>query len=688
MGARVTRDPLQPPGRVHQSPCPGLAVVDRLQFLRFQQRRIQGYPRPGGDQLGQLVDLGQGDVESPTNIADGSAGRHRPVGDDLSDAVGPVASVDVVDDSSAALDIEVDVDIRHGHPLGIEEPLEDQAVLKRIDVRDPQAVGDQAAGGGAAAGADLDALLPSGPGEVPHDQEVGCEAGRPDHAQLVREPLQVLRRRVLAAPPLAQPFGRHQLQEAVSVLASGHVVERQQPLVQQGLEATAGGDLPAVVDGFQAVVELGRHLRSRADIEVGPREAQPLGFVQPAAGLDAEQDVVGLGVVLVHVVAVVGGYQWKVGLTGDLDQPLPDHPLLLHPVVLDLQEIPIGAEYLRVLPSDREGPVGIARQQSLGHLAADAAGQADQPARMLGQELVVDARLVVETLQVGLAYQLDQVAIALSVPGQQDQVEGVAVGPPLLLQVGTSRHIDLAPDDRRDPYFGGGLIELDSPGQDTVVGEGDRVLAEVVGPLGQTLDPGRSVEQGVFGVGVEVRELDGRHSCARVPELGESPPPEGFSIGDWAGPPWSGPAEQSDRLKVVGLGKHVDEPEPVQPVGSATAEGVEVACQRRDLAAEVNDRWRPGQDQPAPHLRQEAGPRGVQDHHPGRVSAAELALDRPTNGADSTGGVHLGMKLAQPGRDGVRLDHRHPGPEIGQSKAEDARPAVGVDHVRTRDLGL
>ena len=67
---------------------------------------------------------------------------------------------------------EVDVDIGHGDALGIEEALEEQDVLEGIDVGDLHGIGDEGAGGGAAAGADGDAVVAGVLDEVPDDEEV------------------------------------------------------------------------------------------------------------------------------------------------------------------------------------------------------------------------------------------------------------------------------------------------------------------------------------------------------------------------------------------------------------------------------------------------------------------------------------------------------------------------------------
>ena len=84
----------------------------------------------------------------------------------------PVLARDVVDDLAAPALAEVDVDVGQRHALGVEEALEDEVVLDRIDVGDAQAVGDEASRGRAAARPDRDAVLARVADEVPDDEEV------------------------------------------------------------------------------------------------------------------------------------------------------------------------------------------------------------------------------------------------------------------------------------------------------------------------------------------------------------------------------------------------------------------------------------------------------------------------------------------------------------------------------------
>ena len=123
----------------------------------------------GRHRLGDLVGVGVRDVHDARDVAHDGARLHRPEGDDLRDVLAAVLARDVVDDLAAAALAEVDVDVGQRHALGIEEALEDEVVLDRIDVGDAQAVGDEAAGGRAAARPDRNRLLARVADEVPDD---------------------------------------------------------------------------------------------------------------------------------------------------------------------------------------------------------------------------------------------------------------------------------------------------------------------------------------------------------------------------------------------------------------------------------------------------------------------------------------------------------------------------------------
>ena len=86
------------------------------------------------------------------------------------------------------------------------------------------------------------------------------------------------------------------------------------------LEVAAVGDRQRVGQRLRPGGELPRHLLRRAEVEVGGAVAQPLRVVHRHAGLDAEQDLVRIGVLLAEVMDVVTADQRQVQLPGDPDQ--------------------------------------------------------------------------------------------------------------------------------------------------------------------------------------------------------------------------------------------------------------------------------------------------------------------------------------------------------------------------------
>jgi hypothetical protein len=111
-----------------------------------------------GHRLGDAVTDRVRIAEHPGRVLDRGLGLDGAEGDDLRDPVLAPTLRGVADDLTAAALVEVDVDVGHRDPVGIEEPLEDQPVQDRVQTGDPQRVGDQRAGRRATAGADGDAV--------------------------------------------------------------------------------------------------------------------------------------------------------------------------------------------------------------------------------------------------------------------------------------------------------------------------------------------------------------------------------------------------------------------------------------------------------------------------------------------------------------------------------------------------
>ncbi len=150
----------------------GVGVVGGGERTFVFERFVDGDADGRRDHLGDAVDLAVGHLERAAYVLDGGLCGHRVEGDDLRDLIVAVRALDVLDDLAATVHAEVDVDIRHRDALGVEEALEEQLVLERIDVGDLHDVGDKRSGGRATAGAYRDSLLFGVTDKVPHNHEI------------------------------------------------------------------------------------------------------------------------------------------------------------------------------------------------------------------------------------------------------------------------------------------------------------------------------------------------------------------------------------------------------------------------------------------------------------------------------------------------------------------------------------
>ena len=116
----------------------GVALVGRVEDAGERDVLAHHRGRHGlGDAVGHRV---AGLTEQhPGRVLDRRLGLDRGVGDDLGDPVLAVLLGGVADHLAAPALVEVHVDVGHRDALGVEEPLEDQLVLDRVEVGDARA---------------------------------------------------------------------------------------------------------------------------------------------------------------------------------------------------------------------------------------------------------------------------------------------------------------------------------------------------------------------------------------------------------------------------------------------------------------------------------------------------------------------------------------------------------------------
>jgi hypothetical protein len=471
--------------------------------------------------LGDPVAHREGVAEDARGVLDGLLGLDGAVGDDHRDPVVAVLVGDVADHLTAPALVEVDVEVGHRDAVGVQEALEDQAVLERVEVGDPHGIGAHRARTRATARADADAVVLGPVDEVGDDEEVAGEAHAGDDAGLE---VGLLAYVVGDAVGVAEPQPLLDLldEPGVLVLPLGDREARHVGAVALGeLDVAALGDQQGVVARLGQPVAVGpqlTHLGGGLDVVAVALELEPLGVAHRAAGGDAEQVLLGGSVLLEHVVGVVGRDGRDAEVLGEPQQALADTVLDAQPVVHQLEEVVVLAEDVLEVAGCLTGLVVVADAQPRLHLARGASGRGDQPVGVLRQELAVGAWLVEEALHRRPRGEPEQVVHALGRLGEQGHV-GVGTGTgdvvvatvvpahPLLVEArGVGREVGLHADDRLDPRRASLGPEVVGPEHVAVVGHRDRAHAQLGGPLEHVSQPRRTVQHGVLGVDVEVDE--------------------------------------------------------------------------------------------------------------------------------------------------------------------------------------
>ncbi len=126
---------------------------------------------------------------------------------------------------------------------------------------------------------------------------------------------------------------------------------------------------------------------------------------------------------------------------------------------------------------------------------------------MLREQVLVDARLVIEALGVAGRHELDEVVVALVGLGQQNEVVRRLTYIAALGQPAAGRDIHLAAEDRLHAALLGMVVEDDRRKHVAVLGHRQRRHLEPGSLVEQLIDAARAVEQRELGVTMKVNEV-------------------------------------------------------------------------------------------------------------------------------------------------------------------------------------
>ncbi len=241
-----------------------------------------------GHHLGEALHVGERHLQHAAHVLDGGARAQRVEGDDLRHLLAAVFFGDVLDHFAAAVHAEIDVDIGHADALRVEEALEQQAVLQRVDIGDRHGVAHQAAGRRAAPRPHRNAVRFGVADEVPDDQEVAGELHLLDHLDFAIQALGVFGEVVLqsalgahgfqARAALFEALPRDVFEVGVGGVAFRHVEFRERLLHLFQLDVAALGDLPGAVERVLQLAEQLHHLVARLQVEIGRVPAHAVGI--------------------------------------------------------------------------------------------------------------------------------------------------------------------------------------------------------------------------------------------------------------------------------------------------------------------------------------------------------------------------------------------------------------------------
>ena len=452
----------------------------------------------GGHKLGHHVGLGVGKVQGTANVPDGTPGSHGAEGSNLGNMVGAVFAHDVLYDLAPAFLAEVRIEIGHTDTFGIQEPFEDQGVLHGVHFGDVHAVGHDGGRAGATAGAYGDPLLFGIADEVPDDQIVVDIAHAADNADLVFQAVNVLLGRVFVAFLEAVIA---QLPEIGFVgIALRYREGRQMVFVEGKFQIAAVGNFYRIFEGFAAVREQLAQLFLALEVKFLGLELHAVFIVHSFAGLDAQQDVLHLGILFAQIVGIVGDHQRQAGLPGQALYTLIHGALLVNTVILQFQVEVAFAENVRQLQGVVLGGIVIFLHEVLRDSTRQTGGQGDEALVVLFQQRQIHTGFAVEAVDKGFGHQQTQVFIARPVLAQQHQMVRIIVDAVDTVGHAAAGDIDLAADDRLYPGCFRRFIEIDTAIHDTVVGDGYGGLAQFLHPVHQAVDAAGTVQEAVFGM--------------------------------------------------------------------------------------------------------------------------------------------------------------------------------------------
>ena len=171
-------------------------------------------------------------------------------------------------------------------------------------------------------------------------------------------------------------------------------------LAERKLQIAALGDLAGVLDRLGIVGKQRRHLLGRTKVEALRLIAHAVFVVHGLARLDAEQNIVRVGIFFSKIVRVVRHDEREPRLLVQAQDALVDDGLIADAVVLQFEVKVLGGKDFRQCQGIFLGTVVVAIAEPSRDLTGETRRERDEALGVLAQKIQVDARLDVKALDV------------------------------------------------------------------------------------------------------------------------------------------------------------------------------------------------------------------------------------------------------------------------------------------------
>ena len=366
-------------------------------------------------------------------------------------------------------------------------------VTQGLDIRYAQQIGHDTACGTAASRTDRNIMATAIIDKIPDNEEIASIAHSVDDVQLKIQTLADLLIHNLVA--LRQGLLAQVTQIAHGIKALRHRELRQQQMAELHLHVAAVSNFIGIAQSLRTIAEQRLHLIIAFQIIAVVVKAHTVRLINRASRLNAQQNILRCGILLLHIMQIICRYQAKTELLRQLLQLRADLVLLIKIMVLNFQKVIFLAKNIDIFLNAATCSLQVVLQNHLRHLAGNAGTETDNALVIRSQHVLVYARFIIKALQLTNANDFHQVMVACIVLRQQNQMVHAAV---IFFQMRALGQVNLAADNRLDACLGTLLIKFHCAVHCAVVGNRQTVHAQLLSVGHQLVDFRSAVQQAVF----------------------------------------------------------------------------------------------------------------------------------------------------------------------------------------------